>query len=194
MASLELKGFMRKSSLKQKSENISLTRTTRTLYFFIGFFALSIVIFDSGNLITKDAVVDRWTLLSMLFIANTVAWFIGSSPSKNHRALLTYMLSISLIAFAGFMTYWERGMASSSTIFYVLPILVISNLKNRHAIMATAGLCVGTYAFAVVKYFNDYFNEGYRIQLWGNIVLYSGTIIVCAWLVLVASGLRKDSK
>jgi len=181
-------------ALKQKSENISLTRTTRTLYFFIGFFALSIVIFDSGNLITKEAVVDRWSLLSMLFVANTVAWFIGSEPSKNNRALLTYMLSLSLIAFAGFMTYWERGMASSSTIFYILPILVIANLKNRHAVMTVASLCVGTYAFSAVKYFNDYFNEGYRVQLWGNIVLYSGSILVCAWLVLVVSGLRKDSK
>lgn len=179
---------------KPKLETISLTRVTRTLYFFIGFFAISIVIFDSGNLITRDAVIDRWSLLSMLFIANTVAWFVGSKPSKNSKSLLTYTLSASLIAFAGFMTYWERGMASSSTVFYTLPILVIATLKNRHALMAVAGLCVGTYAFSAVKYFNDFFNEGYRVQLWGNIVLYSGTILVSTWLVLIVSGLRKDSK
>lgn len=179
---------------KQKTENISLTRVTRTLYFFIGFFAISIVIFDSGNLITREAVIDRWSLLSGLFIANTIAWFIGSKPSKNNKSILTYMLSISLVAFAGFMTYWERGMASSSTIFYVLPLLVIATLKNRHALMAVAGLSAGAYAFSAVKYFNDYFNEGYRVQLWGNIVLYFTTILICAWLILVVSGLRKDSK
>jgi len=106
---------------KVKTENISLTRITRTLYIFIGFFAVSIVIFDSGNLITRSAVIDRWSLISALFITNTIAWFVGSKPSRNKKSLLTYMLSISLIAFAGFMTYWERGMASSSTIFYVLP-------------------------------------------------------------------------
>ena len=104
------------------------------------------------------------------------------------------MLTVALIAFAGFMTYWERGMASSSTIFHVLPLLVIATHKDRHAVMAVAGISAGTYAFSAVKYFNDYFNEGYRVQLWGNIVLYSATILVSAWLILIVSGLRKDSK
>jgi hypothetical protein len=181
-------------AFKLKTEDISLTRITRTLYIFIGFFAISIIIFDSGNLITRESVVDRWSLLSALFIANTVAWFVGSKPSKKSKSLLTYMLSISLIAFAGFMTYWERGMASSSTIFYILPLLVIGTLKDRHALMAVAGLSGGTYAFSAVKYFNDFFNEGYRVQLWGNIVIYTGTILVSAWLLLIVLGLRKDSK
>ncbi len=181
-------------AFRLKTEDISLTRITRTLYIFVGFFAISIVIFDSGNLITRESVVDRWSLLSVLFIANTVAWFIGSKPSKSNKSVLTYMLSISLLAFAGFMTYWERGMASTSTIFYILPLLVIATLRDRHALMAVAGLSGGTYAFSAVKYFNDYFNEGYRVQLWGNIVLYCGTILVSAWLILIISGLRKDSK
>jgi len=60
--------------------------------------------------------------------------------------------------------------------------------------MATAGLCAGTYAFSAVKYFNDYFNEGYRVQLWGNIVLYTGTILICAWLIMIVANLRQDSK
>lgn len=179
---------------KLKKENVNLTRLTRTLYFFIGFFALSVIIFDSGNLITKTAVVDRWLLLTMLFIANTIAWFIGSRPDRNSKSLLTYMLSASLLIFAGFMTYWERGMASSSTIFYILPILTIATLKNRHALMAAAALSAATYSLAAVKYFNDFFNEGYRIQLWGNIVLYSGTILISAWLIMIVSGLRRDSK
>jgi hypothetical protein len=179
---------------KLKKENVSLTRVSRTLYFFIGFFALSVIIFDSGNLITKSAVVDRWLLLTMLFIANTIAWFIGSRPDRKSKSLLTYMLSTSLLLFAGFMTYWERGMASSSTIFYTLPILVIATLKNRHALMAAAALSAATYSLAAVKYFNDFFNEGYRIQLWGNIVLYSGTILISAWLIMIVSGLRRDSK
>ena len=179
---------------KIKTEDINLTRTTRTLYFFIGIFALSIVVFDSGNLITKSAVVNRWMLLTVLFSVNTIGWFIGSKPEKNKKALLTYLLSISLLVFSGYMTYWERGMASSSTIFYALPLLTIATLKNRHALMALGGLSSAVYALATVKYFNDFFNEGYRIQLWGNIVIYSGTIMICAWLIMIVSGLRRDSK
>jgi uncharacterized membrane protein YgdD (TMEM256/DUF423 family) len=92
------------------------------------------------------------------------------------------------------MTYWERGMASTSTILYALPLLVVAIAQNRHALMATAVLAAGTYAFAAVKYFNDYFNEGYRIQLWGTIVLVGGSIVVSSWLIMIIAGLRKDSK
>lgn len=180
---------------KKKQSTLLITRVTRTIYFFIAIFALSIVIFDSGNLLTGDAVVDRWTLLSVLFVSNTVAWLIAAqSKSPSIQAILIYLLSGGLLCFAGFMTYWERGMASSSTILYILPILTIATLKNRHALLATAGLAAGTYAFAAVKYFNDFFNEGYRIQLWGNIALYSGVILTSAWLIMILANLRHDSK
>lgn len=180
--------------LKSKESTLSLTHITRTIYFFIGFFALSIIIFDSGNLLVRDAVIDRWSLVTVLFVINTLAWFVGSLQKTNLRSLATYGLTISLILFAGFMTYWERGMASSSTIFYILPLLCIATLRNRHALIASAALSAGAYALSAVKYFNDYFNEGYRVQLWGNIALYTSTILVCAWLLMVIAGLRRDSK
>jgi hypothetical protein len=85
-------------------------------------------------------------------------------------------------------------MASTSTILYVLPLLVVATLKNRHALLAATLLAIGTYALATVTYFNNYFNEGYRIQLWGSIVLYSGSMLVVAWLIMVLTGLRKDSR
>lgn len=183
---------------KLASENIALTltRVSRTLFFFAAFYALSIVIFDSGNLITREAVIDRWTLLSGFLVINALCWLISSQSSRSlsSQIVLRSVLAVSLLVFAGFTTYWERGMASTSTLFYVLPILVIATLKNRHALLTTATLAATTYAFAAVKYFNDFFNEGFRIQLWGNIVLYGGTIFVCAWLIMVITDLRHDSK
>ena len=173
---------------------LDLSRITRTLYFFIGFFGLSIILFDAGNLLTKEAVVDRWSLLTVLFVINTVAWFFSTQSKSTPRSISIYVVTFSLLLFAAFMTYWERGMASSSTIFYSLPLLTIATLKSRHALIATAALSASAYSFSAVKYFNDFFNEGYRVQLWGNIVLYSGTIFVCAWLLMVLVGLRRDSK
>jgi hypothetical protein len=173
---------------------ISLVRVTRTLYFFIAVFALSIVIFDSGNLITKDAVVDRWTALTILLVINTAVWYAASQKNKNTSQLALLLLSTAVLIFAGFMTYWERGMASSSTILYMLPLLLVATLRNRHALLAMAALAAGTYAFATVKYFNDFFNEGYRVQLWGNIVLYAGSIFVVTWLIMILAGLRHDSE
>jgi hypothetical protein len=174
---------------------LSLTRTARTVFFFAGFYALSIIIFDSGNLITRESVIQRWTLLSVLIAVTSVTWLIVATMSQLRlKVLLTIALTITLLGFAGFTSYWERGMASTSTLFYVLPLLVIATLKNRHALLATATLAATTYAFAAVKYFNDFFNEGFRIQLWGNIVLYGGTIFVCAWLIMILTDLRHDSK
>jgi hypothetical protein len=175
-------------------QNQLLTQATRTLFYFLGIFALTLVIFDSGNLLPKDAVVDRWTALFIVFIVNTIAWFIGSQGTLYSKKILTFLLGLVLLGFAGATTYWERGMASTSTILYVLPLLVVATLKNRHALLAATLLAIGTYALATVTYFNNYFNEGYRIQLWGSIVLYSGSMLVVAWLIMVLTGLRKDSR
>ena len=174
---------------------LSITRATRAVFFFILFYMFTIVLFDSGNLITREAVIDRWTIASLLLIINTFVWFSASQKWPiSTRKLPIYLLTITLLMFAGFMTYWERGMASTSTILYALPILVIAIAKNRHALQATAIIAIGTYAFASVKYFNDYFNEGYRIQLWGTIVLVGASIMTTALLTMVIAGLREDSK
>ena len=179
---------------KSKAKSFHVTRLTRTMYFFIAVFALSIIVFDSGNLITKQAVIQRWTLLTILTVVNTIAWYIGAQQPLKSRSLNTFILSVVLVLFAGYMTYWERGMASSSTILYALPMLVVATLKNRHALIAITASSAAVYSLAAVKYFNDFFNEGYRIQLWGNIILYSGTFFVCAWLIMIIAGLREDSK
>ena len=176
------------------AHKLSLTRVTRTVYFLLGFYMLSLVVFDSGNLITRDALVDRATLAFGLFILNTVAWYSATEKKVNTHNTFVYALTIGLLAMAGFTTYWERGMASTSTIFYCLPLLVIATLKHRHALLGTAALAVGTYAFAAIKYFNDFFNEGLRIQLWGSILLYSGVILTATWLIMIITGLRHDSK
>jgi hypothetical protein len=185
-------------SMAKKQNSIdtsfSLTQVSRTLYGLLGVMALATVIFDAGNLITKEAVIDRWTALFILFVINTIAWFIASEGTAFSKRVLTFLLSLTLLGFAGAMTYWERGMASTSTILYTLPLLSVAILKNRHALVATTGLCIATYAYTSVKYFNDYFNEGYRIQLWGSIVMYSGLFVVVSWIIMILTGLRRDSK
>lgn len=177
---------------------LALSRVCRTVYLFIGFYALSIIIFDAGNLITRDVVINRWTLAFGLLIVNTVVWFLASrraiKKSVNTGFILTTILSLSTIVFAGLMTYWERGMASTSTIFYILPLLIIAIQRSRHAILAIATLSAGTYAFAAVKYFNDFFNEGLRIQLWGSLLLYMGTIFVSAWLINIIARQQHNPK
>lgn len=177
------------------TSSLDLTRLTRTVYFLLVVFAVSIMIFDSGNLITRDAVVERWTIFSALLVINTAIWVSASQTSQvGFRSLATYISALSVLGFAGLMTYAERGMASTSTLLYALPLLIVATLKSRHSLIATAALSAGTYAFASVKYFNDFFNEGYRIQLWGSLVFYTGIIFTAAWLLMIVAGLREDSR
>jgi uncharacterized membrane protein YgdD (TMEM256/DUF423 family) len=180
---------------KKTDSSLDITRITRTIYFFLGVYILTIVIFDSGNLITREAVINRWSIASLLLLINTLVWFTAvQNWAVPFKKSLIPLLTLGLLVFAGLTTYWERGMASTSTILYVLPLLVIATSKNRHSLIATAVLAVATYSFAAVKYFNDYFNEGYRIQLWGNLVLIGGTLFAATWLIMILAGLRKDSK
>ena len=187
--------FMKKKQSKDAGDvQLLITRASRTIYFFIALYMLSIIIFDSGNLITRETVIQRWTLATILLLINTAVWFGASQKWRLAAGKMPVILAATLLAFAGFTTYWERGMASSSTIFYTLPILVIALSKNRHALQAFAILSAGTYAFASVKYFNDNFNEGYRVQLWGTILLVSASVATISWLTMILAGLRHDSK
>lgn len=187
---------MVKRKTNKAIDSLSLTRVTRTVYFILAVYGLSIVIFDAGNLIVRDSIINRWLLLTFVLSINTLAWYVAAAGKNTliPPALVTLLLTLSLLILAGLNTYWERGMASTSTLLYILPLLTVATLKNRHALLAVAVLTAGTYTFAAVKYFNDFFNEGYRVQLWGNVVLYSGIIFASAWLIMILVGLRHDSK
>lgn len=178
--------------IKAPTNSLDITRLTRTLFFLIALLALTTIVFDAGNLIQREAVSRRWILLTIALGANTTAWFLGSVNGL--KKYVVFGLSIIFVVVAGLVTYWERGMASSSTIFYIVPLLIVATLKNRHALIATATISAGTYALASVKYFNDFFNEGYRIQLWGSLLQYIGAIFIATWLIMIISGLRRDSK
>ncbi|MFT4532595.1 MAG: hypothetical protein ACI9T8_000624 [Candidatus Saccharimonadales bacterium] len=180
---------------KLSHSNLDVTRVTRTIYFVMAFYITSIIIFDSGNLITRESVIRRWTIATIILILNTLIWYIASTKAKPHKDHISIIaLTGTLLAFAGFSTYWDRGMASTSTILYALPILTIAVLRQRHALIAVTSMSAITYCFASVKYFNDFFNEGYRIQLWGHLILYSGIMFGLAWLVMIVAGLRRDSR
>ena len=122
-------------------------------------------------------------------------WYLARRVrNETYQKAMMWLMVITQIIFAGFITYWERGMASMSTALYALPIVTAGILLSRTATIASSLLCIATYSYAAMKYFNDFFNEGYKLQLYGQILLFSGVFLTLAWIVNILTGENAPTK
>lgn len=177
-------------------DNLEATRITRTMFIVVLTLLTFIIVSDSWNLILREKIVWLVSGIFLLFIVSTVVWMLASTAKQSRSSSLFYRLAlvVTLMVLAGLFTYNERGMASTSTPLYVLPILVAATLKNRHILIGTAFLSIATYLYTTVAYFNLNFNEGYRVELYSKLILFSGLILCITWLVMILVGLRNDSR
>lgn len=176
---------------KTKSSSLSepAQRLSRAHFLVIAAYVLTSVIFDSWNLLARDAVDRRWLGAGLLLAINTGAWYLAHNQFKSESAYrgLIWTLVIADILFAAANVYWERGMAATSAILFAVPLISVAVLKSRTALVATATLCAGAYAAAAVKYFFDFYGEGYRVQLYGQIFFFALLFYALAWLLLVVA-------
>lgn len=168
---------------------IRLLGIARAHFWYIGFIALSIVIFDSTHLITRESVQKRWASAVLLLIATTLIWYFvrRNTKTESYYRILTYALIVTDILFAAYFVYLDRGMASRNIMLFAVPLVVSALLNSRAAIFATATLCTAAYVFASTKYFYDYFNEGYKAELYGVMLLYTACFFVIAsilWAII----------
>lgn len=179
---------------KTKSANISvawlqssLLRITRIHFLYVAAYAVSIIIFDSWNLIPSDVVLQRWTIAAMLFAINAIVWYAARSQvsSLTYYKVLLLLLIILDIVLAAVTVYTERGMASRAVMLFVVPLLIVSTLKSRVALFSTAAVCVAAYVIAVIGYFTHHFGEGYKVELYGVTALYSAVLFIVAALLNV---------
>ncbi len=185
----------KRKKTKQNKMEIATLRATRTGFAFIGVYVLTIIIMDSWNLLTKESVYWRWIAAGLLLVVNTAVWYFARHKSNvQYYTTLIMTLVIAQIIFAGMNVYWERGMASTMAILFVVPILTAGALKKRTALLTATVLSVVAYSTAAVVYFYDNYGEGYRIQLWGQIFFFSGLFFVITWLAMILAGLRHDSE
>jgi hypothetical protein len=161
----------------------------RAHFFYILFFAASIIAFDANHLVTRENIEYRWMAVVVLLVSNTLVWYLvrASDKSKSFYNALTYVLIVADILFASYILYYDRGMASRSVVLYTIPIAVAAILNSRSALFATAALCTAGYAFAATKYFYDYFNEGYKAELYSVMIFYSACFFILAsvlWAIM----------
>jgi hypothetical protein len=163
----------------------SLAGFCKIQFLFILVFAGQTILYDASQLITPQSVLRRWVAISGLLAVNGGIWYLVRSRS-GHRVLyksLVALMVLSNIAMASFLVYEERGMASRAVFLYIFPIIISGVLLSRSALYATAIFSVAAYSLTAVSYFVLNFNEGYKVELYGEVAFYSLIMLLSAGLL-----------
>lgn len=164
-----------------------LIRTCRVHFVFIAVYAVYIIAADATKLIEPELVLQRWTMNAVMLTGVITVWYLARSSvkiSSYYRILFAIVILLD-IAMATFSVYSQRGMASRAVILFCIPIVVSALLLSRTALFLTATLCTAAYSLAAVRYFVDYFNEGYKAELYIEVLFYVATFFVLAGLLSV---------
>jgi hypothetical protein len=177
----------KKTSTKPNWLQATAVRVTRAHFLYVLAYMVSIVVFDSWNLITHDAVSSRWTLAVILLVLNTVLWFLARQKfsSVDIYTYLVMALIVADIIFASYNVYWERGLASKAVALYIVPLITAATLRSRNTLIATAILSSGAYSLTAVRYFYAHYGESFRVELYGYLGFYCVLFFVLAWLLWV---------
>lgn len=169
-------------------------RITRVHFLYVLAFAFSIVVYDSSMLIAPEAVLQRWKYATALLIVITAVWFAARRKKENNsfQHLLIALLVCADIVFASLLVYADRGMASLAVALYAIPIVTAAVSLSRSAVMAAATFSIAGYGLATMKYFVDFFNEGYKVQLYSSIGFYGLCFLLIAMLLTIVIQDRKS--
>jgi hypothetical protein len=176
--------------MKQKAKHShwlkpALSRVAKIHLVLVVLYIAQIMAYDASKLITPDIVLKRWYAAAGIAVMAVFVWYMARSKSSslNSYKILTWLVIVSDLLFAAFNVYTQRGMASRAVLLFFIPIIVSAILLSRVALFATAILAVAIYTTVAVAYFVNYFNEGYKIELYGEILFYSGLMLIAAMLL-----------
>jgi hypothetical protein len=163
----------------------SVLRVTRIHFLFVIAVALQIIVLDAGRVITPNIVLLRWLGVAVLAAVVSVVWMLAhnnTKPADYYKYLLGLLITADIL-FASLFVYLQRGMASRAVFLFAIPIVTSVVLLSRPAIFATAIACAAAYIAAAVSYFVLNFNEGYKIELYGEVGFYSLVLLLLAALL-----------
>jgi hypothetical protein len=164
---------------------VSALRLSRIHFIYALAIAIQIIVFDAGKLITPNIVLLRWLAVALLVVAATGVWVLAHNKNNdaNFYKLLIVILISADILFAAYSVYLQRGMAARAVFLFVIPVITSTVLLNRAAIYATAIVSAAAYFVAAISYFVLNFNEGYKLELYGEVGLYATLLLVLAGLL-----------
>ena len=173
-------------------------RAARVHFVFVFMYAAMVIAYDAWKLITAQSLIERWTVAVLMLITTTVVWFVARNTALStnvYRALLGILIVMDLLV-AGYSIYTGRGMASRGVALFALPIIVSAIYLSRAALFATASISVGVYSYAAIRYFGEHPSEGYKVEMYGDLLFYGASFFVLAALlwVLVRSVQARTAK
>lgn len=155
-------------------------RIARLHFIFVFLYAASVIAYDAWKLITAEALLERWTVAVFMLIATTIVWFIARNTNLaagTYKTTLYVLIAMDILV-ASYAVYSGRGMASRGVALFALPIIISAVTLSRSTIFATASLSVAAYSYAAIKYFTDHPSEGYKVELYGDVVFYSACFFI----------------
>ena len=173
----------------------NLLHVSRIHFLYVLVFAIQIVFYDAWHLITLESVMQRWIATACLLIVTTLVWYLSKNRIRNLNTYkyLTWALILADIAMASFSVYAQRGMASRAVLLFSIPILVSAILLSRSALLATATFSIAVYVVTAVMYFVIHFNEGYKIELYGEVGFYCAIFLILASLLWIIIKSKKNT-
>lgn len=173
-----------------------LVRLCRVHFVLVAVYAVYVAASDATNLIAPAAVLQRFTMAAVLLTGTSIVWYLARyKRDDGYYRKLIYLIIALDICWAAFTIYTQRGMASRGVMLFSLPIVGSTMLLSRRAIFVTACLSTAAYVLSALKYFVDYFNEGYRAELYIEVGFYCAVFFVLSGLlsILVSSENLSDN-
>lgn len=161
---------------------------------FVAVYAAYTIAADATHLITPDFVLQRWSMNAALLVGVGIIWYLARNNVKNssYYRVLLYAVILLDITMATFNIYTQRGMAARAVMLFSIPIVVSSLLLSRTALFLTAALSTAAYSLAAVKYFVDFFNEGYKAELYIEVGFYCAVFFILAAVLSVLVRFRNS--
>jgi hypothetical protein len=169
--------------MKHNAYRAALIRVSK-IHVLIGLiFVVQIIVYDAGKLITPEVVLKRWLMTGLLILVASLCWFLARTKQESILAhKLVWTLVATDLILGSFYTYTQRGMASRAVILFVLPILTAAILRRKGTIYLAAVTSAVVYVVTAIAYFVLNFNEGYKLELYGEIGFYSALLFAVAGL------------
>lgn len=167
------------------SDKQTILRLCRLHFAYASILATQVIIYHSWQLITPEAILLRWLMIGLLAITTAIVWYTAKQQKMQFglfKSLVWLLVTIDIFV-ATFGIYTQRGMASRAVALYAVPLIVSAVLASRAAVFTTAVFCTVAYTSAALAYFVINFNEGYKIELYGEVGMYSACFFLVAALL-----------